>query len=257
MEICSLIWTTDLQSGEVVAGATVALYDCMGKVLATGTSDSKGMLWIDRRLDNETSPSICYPSNSDDDYLASEEKFKPRYIAAAWTDTDFSFVLSSCDQGIEAWRFGIYPSNVEYGETAYHTILSRNLLKRGETVRMKHVARQRTMSGFELFSKEKLPPKMALRHQGSDESYTAALTWTENGTADAEVALPAHAKLGEYSIVLVSSSGDDTYTGTLSVEDYRLPALRGYIKSVSATNLCRKLKWGFPTWPAAPQLVSQ
>ena len=94
---------------------------------------------------------------------------------------DFSFVHSSWQQGIEAWRFHL-PSDDQSPNVAAHTVLDRPLFRAGETVHMKHFIRAKTLAGFSIPGANDLPNSLSIRHLGSDEHYDFDLSWHPDGT---------------------------------------------------------------------------
>jgi hypothetical protein len=87
----SLAWVTSLDKGQPVKDASVAVRDCKGKLLAQGRTDAKGMSLIPRGLPD--------PRGAEYDC--------PLFVSARAGD-DLAFALSSWDEGIETWRFGLH-----------------------------------------------------------------------------------------------------------------------------------------------------
>ncbi|MCC6953578.1 MAG: alpha-2-macroglobulin, partial [Deltaproteobacteria bacterium] len=152
------------------------------------------------------------------------------FISARVND-DFSFVLSSWDEGLEPWRYGVY-ANTWWGNEDFtaQSVLARTLLKRGEIVEMKHFFRRRTGGGFAIPIMSELPRVLTLHHWGSDDTYNVPLTWSSDGTAANEFTLPPQAKLGTYDVRMSSGGGRTYTTAQFSVEDYRVPLMRGFLK---------------------------
>ena len=61
-------------------------------------------------------------------------------------ETDFSFTLSSWNQGIDPYSLGITPA-YESNPTLAHTVFDRPLFRAGETVSMKHFLRRHSVGG--------------------------------------------------------------------------------------------------------------
>jgi uncharacterized protein YfaS (alpha-2-macroglobulin family) len=259
----SLIWVTELESAKPVADATVAIADCNGKELWYGSTDARGLAMVagvsalnslprcDRSNDEHPDP------DSFSDQIAPISQLDSGVIVTARKGTDFSFVHSSWQQGIEAWRFHL-PSDDQSPNLAAHTVLDRPLFRAGETVHMKHFIRAKTLAGFAIPRAEDLPTALSIRHSGSDEHYDFALSWNPNGTADFDWEIPKSAKLGEYQIVMTrtkpastsvaggsaaSPAADDSgdsgissqlSTGNFRVEEFRVPLIRGAIRMPAA-----------------------
>ena len=214
----SLVWVSRLHSGEPVADATVTVADCRGKARASGRTDARGV-FLTETLPSSLAYGYC-PSGQAD------------FIALATHGDDLSFALSSWTDGIEMWRFDL-PTGT-WGDTfeSAHTVLAQSLVRRGDTVKMKHLLRRRTGEGLKL--PEGGQPSLArLTHQGSYEQFDIPLKWRGNGSAESQWAVPAGAKLGSYAISLVRTKKDGSIesleSGLLRVEDYRVPLMRGVV----------------------------
>ncbi|BDC38495.1 alpha-2-macroglobulin family protein [Paraburkholderia terrae] len=236
----SVVWVTTLDKGQPVPNADVHVSDCNGDELASGKTDAHGVLTINQSL---TSRNEC-----------KEDSFEGFFVSARIDDPktghDMAFVRSDWNRGIEAWRFNV-PTDTSIEQTVRaHTVFDRTLLRAGETVSMKHMIRVETMHGL-TFPKT-YPTRLTIRHLGSGQTWHMPLKWTADHTADSTFAIPAAAKLGEYSVSLddgdasaASSSdtsnddGDDdssadsarhSYSsGSFRVEEFRLPVFKGTI----------------------------
>src|SRR5205085_1974011 len=160
----SLAWVTSLDDGQPVPGASVKITDsCTGNVLAGGTTDRFGRLAVENGLPTPSSGDGC--ENLGDS--------SPPLMVSARLGGDFSFALTSWNEGIQPYDFSL-----EYGwnetEPVFHTILDRTLLRAGETVHMKHVYRVPTAAGFR--SGGALEGSLILSHRGSDTSYELPLS---------------------------------------------------------------------------------
>jgi uncharacterized protein YfaS (alpha-2-macroglobulin family) len=228
----SVVWVTTLDKGQPVPNAAVQVSDCNGDELASGKTDSRGLLTIDgpleakRRCDGERFSGLFVSARIDD----------------AKTGPDMAFVQSEWNRGIESWRFNV-PIDLGTEPTVRaHTVFDRTLLRAGETVSMKHFIRAETLHGL-AFPKQ-YPARATIRHLGSGQTYHLPLTWAADHTAVSSFAIPASAKLGEYSVSLDngdanatgSAQGDDGDTpgmsydsGSFRVEEFRLPVFKGTI----------------------------
>ncbi|MFH0976156.1 MAG: MG2 domain-containing protein [Spirochaetota bacterium] len=221
----SLIWVTSLDKGEPVKDAEVAVKDCSEKILWQGKTDANGIARIDSTLPSQGSlPNCKYNSIGSGLFITAK-------LAG-----DMSFVFSSWDNGIEAWRFNL--PHEYYREPAIaHTIFDRTLLRAGETVHMKHIMRNHTMKGFWYVQANKMPDTLSIVHTGSDEKYELPLKWETNDIAHSSFTIPKDAKLGYYTCVFRKSSDKDRsyyYNeltgGGFRVEEFRVPLLKGTIK---------------------------
>jgi len=251
----SLVWVTELESAKPVPDATIAIADCNGKELWHGTSDARGIAMVSGVAALNTLPKCDRPSDEHPDPDSFSEQMTPiselssRVIVTARKGADFSFVHSSWQQGIEAWRFHL-PSEDQSPNFAAHTVLDRPLFRAGETVHMKHFIRAKTLDGFFIPGADAMPNALSIRHSGSDEHYDFDLSWNPNGTAELNWEIPKTAKLGEYEITMTRTkkstatpSADDSgeaepaspiISGGFRVEEFRVPLMRAAVRMPTA-----------------------
>jgi len=206
----SLIWVTTLDKGMPVKDAQVEVRDCRGKVLWKGKTGNDGAAYVKSEL---------------------KEKYEGQYCSYglgglfvfAKTSSDMTFVHSGWDDGIEPWRYSLYDFN-EQQNAGEHTVFDRSLLRAGETVHMKHIARNRTMSGFGLPDVKKLAKTVTIIHMGSEQKYEFPLKWDSKGIAETEWQIPKDAKLGTYSVTMNGESG------SFRVEEFRVPLMKALIQ---------------------------
>ncbi|MBB5019989.1 hypothetical protein HNQ59_003297 [Chitinivorax tropicus] len=207
----ALAWVTTLDKGYLMKDAALTVRDCTGKVLWQGKSDANGLALIRQTLPKKWD---C-----------------PLYVFARKGD-DLGFVNSNWENGIEAWRFNL-PDTAWQGPGAIHTIFDRSLLRAGETVHMKHVARKRTMLGFAAMDSQNLPNRMRIEHIGSDQQYEFPISW-KDGSAESVWQIPSKATLGEYQVTLLQVQGKEEKlrqnTGTFRVGEFRVPLMRAIVK---------------------------
>ncbi len=211
----SLVWVTALDTGKPVADAEVRVSSCKGKELWRARTDESGRATSFKPLPE----SDC------------GEGFSGVYFASARLGEDYSFVRSDWNEGIEPWRFGVQTWGEE-GPRRIHTIFDRTLLRPGETVSMKHIARQRDSRGFAFPDMKTLPREMILRHEGSNDEFRQPLSWNAQGVAVNQWRIPSSAKLGSYSVSLSGGSEGGEQTGDFRVSDFRLPVFTGSIQGV-------------------------
>ncbi|MEX3934769.1 alpha-2-macroglobulin [Paraburkholderia phymatum] len=237
----SVVWVTTLDKGQPVPNADVHVSDCNGDEVASGKTDAHGVLTISQSL---ASRREC-----------KEEGFEGFFVSARIDDPktghDMAFVRSDWNRGIEAWRFNV-PTDTSVEQTVRaRTVFDRTLLRAGETVSMKHMIRVETMHG--LAFPNAYPVRVTIRHLGSGQTWHMPLKWTADHTADSTFAIPAAAKLGEYSVSLddgdaattsdesTAEGNDDSEandagsprhsypSGSFRVEEFRLPVFKGTI----------------------------
>jgi uncharacterized protein YfaS (alpha-2-macroglobulin family) len=247
----SLVWVTTLDKGEPVNEASITVRDCKGNMLWRGKTDQDGIAYIKKQLPLEKELPGCELNRDEDVYYDSPQLIaldglgKGLFITAKTSD-DMTFVHSSWDNGIEPWRYNL-PSASEQGSIIADTIFDRSLLRAGETVHMKHIIREHTMSGFSMVGG--LPKAVLIRHQGSDQKYEFPLNWGTNGVAETDWKIPPDAKIGIYEVFLskkatdkaesrtADEEGNEGYynpdgwtSGSFRVEEFRVPLMKGIIQ---------------------------
>ncbi|MCB5363222.1 alpha-2-macroglobulin [Pusillimonas sp. CC-YST705] len=225
----ALVWVTTLDEGKVVPEAQVAVRDCAGRLLASGLTDERGILHIQQPLGSD---GYC-------DETGLFGSFASARIAAdhplARGKEDFSFVLSSWDDGIESWRFNLPTDRQPLPDVITHTVFDRGLYRAGETVHMKHFVRWQVRDGLETpVDDEMLPRKLVITHLGSGERTEQAIEWvkTPSGGMSAVSTLDTTrgAKLGSYQVSLQSDGEKyyyDAHPGVFRIEAFKLPVLTG------------------------------
>ncbi len=215
----SLVWVTALDDARPVAGAEVEVRACAGEVLWHGKTDADG---------------VARPTG-----LPKREEFEDclygrlgsGLMVTAQTADDLSFVFSSWEDGIEPWRFNL--GGYFYGDPSIsaHTVLDRPLFRVGDTVHMKHFLRRQVLEGLALPGE--FPAKLEIEHLGSERKYEIELRWRPDGTAESAWTVPFGASLGTYQLSMpfprADVRGRRLHTGTLRIEEFRLPVMRASI----------------------------
>lgn len=243
----SLIWLTSLDEGKPVSDAVVTVRNCREQILWQGKTDASGIARVDAKLPLESQLPRC--SETENDYYDYSESgplagLQTGLFVTAQTNDDLTFVHSSWDKGIEPWRFQL-PDDKYAGNTiSAHTIFDRTLLRAGDKVSMKHVFRKRTPGGFSNAGKDEMPNYVLITHSVSDEKHEFPLNWTANGVAETSWVIPKEARLGAYSVMLLTkddSAGqaknktrkrqEASYSsGQFRVEEFRVPLMKGTIQ---------------------------
>lgn len=206
----SLVWVTSLDRGRPVPGARVNVNDCKGQPLWSGSTDEQGIARIGRGFDDSEHEEQCATADG--------------LFVTARTATDLGFVFSRWAKGIEPWRFNIALASGTAPDRRAHTVFDRELLRRGETLSMKHFVRDETDRGLAYTAPEHLPDRLVIKHLGSGQEVTLPLAWTGQPARSAlsQWAVPKTAALGLYDVVL--KRGDrELQSGTFRVEDFRVP----------------------------------
>ncbi len=257
----SLAWVTALDSGKPVANAEVRVTDsCTGRLLARGTTDRSGGLYVPPGLPEVETYGSCESVSS-----------APLMISARSGD-DFSFTLTSWGEGIRPYDFDL-PYGYDAREEILHTVFDRALVRQGETINMKHIVRKPLGAGFALTPA--FTGTLRLSHRGSDTQFDMPLSVDASGIGESTWTAPAGAPMGDYDLQVIA--GDRTiYTGqSFRVDEYKLPTMRasvagpkdavvrpkmlpldlfvGYLSGGGASNMPVDLRVGYSTHGDAPK----
>lgn len=210
----SLVWVTALDRARPVPGARVAVNDCHGRTLWSGSTGADGTAAIPRGFEDDG-----------DDRCPQRDGL---FVTARSADgSDLGFVFSRWQRGIENWRFNIGTASGLLPDRHAHTVFDRTLLRVGETVSMKHFVRDETAAGLALPEPATLPSEVVITHLGSDTAYRLPLSWPRGPRAsESRWVIPTTAPLGTYEVTLVSTGegGERRLNaGSLRVEAFRVP----------------------------------
>jgi len=229
----SLVWVTTLDGGEPVPNAEVTIRSCRGTVHWEGTTGNDGVAHIDKMLPSSDEVLACNQAKRDDDVYYDESQLQSisalnsGLFVFVKTKDDMTFVHSSWDRGIEPYRFKVSYESYSDGVFA-HTVFDRTLFRAGDNVHMKHFARKRTKDGLSLPDQDYR--SVLISHTGSNQRYTLPFKWNKtNGSAETMWTIPREAKLGRYTVYLVSGSHEE-YSGEFRVEEFKIPIMKGNIK---------------------------
>ncbi|HLU03089.1 MAG TPA: MG2 domain-containing protein, partial [Advenella sp.] len=226
-----LVWVTTLDDAKPVAHAQVNVLDCAGKTLLTGQTGSDGIWHYRKAVKGED-----YCNNTQLSGLFVSARIGPDHPQAAGIG-DYSFALTSWDNGIESWRFNVPTDSSPQPTVRAHTILDRSLFRAGETASMKHLLRTLTRDGFALPGVNTLPAEMSIELVGGEDNYKFPLKWQQTAGGGlfsaSDWKIPEDIKRGQYRIVL-DPDGQSYETGQFRVEDFKLPLLAGQIAITDA-----------------------
>jgi len=217
----SLAWVTSLETGKPVAGAQVQISDsCSGKLLARGRTDRAGGVFVPAALPDPETYGNCGEAST----------AHPLMISARAGD-DFSFTLTEWGDGIRPYDFDL-PYGYDARTEILHTVFDRALLRQGETIHMKHIARAPVGAGFAIAPG--FTGTLKLAHRGSDTIFEIPLTIDANGIGETTWVAPAGAPMGAYDLQIVN--GDRTIYSSQSfrIDEYRLPTMRASVTGPKA-----------------------
>ncbi|MBN8809300.1 MAG: alpha-2-macroglobulin [Sphingomonas sp.] len=212
----SLAWVTALDSAKPVANAAVAVTDsCTGQLLAKGTTDASGAVFIPAGLPEPETYGGCNDSGS-----------HPLMVSAR-ADGDYSFTLTAWGEGIRPFDFDL-PYGYSKSDEVFHTVFDRALVRQGETIHMKHIVRQPDGSGFSIGAG--FTGTLRLSHTGSDTTFDLPLKIDANGIGETEWTAPKGAPMGDYSLSVVVDNVTKISTGqSFKVDEYKLPTMRASV----------------------------
>ena len=220
----SLAWVTSLDRARPVRGASVAVFDCEAKQLASGTSDGDGLVRL-----------AGLPAPERDSSCAGYGAYDAGLLVMARLAGDVSFVHTSWEEGIELYRFAV-PTRWEPVTALAHTLLDRSLFRAGETVHMKHLLRQPVLAGFGAVPEAERPTLLRIQHVGSETPVELPVAFEADGSALSSYSIPKDAKLGAYELALVRPAASEEEgeralsSGRFRVEEFRLPLLTGALQ---------------------------
>ncbi len=256
----SLAWVTRLATGKPVANAAVQVTDaCTGRALAKGRTDRSGGLMIPAGLPQPATYGGC------------DGDAHPLMVSARVGD-DFSFTLTDWGEGLRPYDFEL-PYGYEEAQFKVHTIFDRMLVRQGETIHMKHLARKPAGSGFAIPAA--FTGTLRLSHRGSETQFDLPLSIDVRGVGQTQWTAPAAAPMGDYDLQVVQADGATLYTAqSFKVDEYRLPTMRasvsgpkgaavrpkslpldlfvGYLSGGGASNLPVDLRLGWSERSGAP-----
>ncbi|MDF1485972.1 MG2 domain-containing protein [Ramlibacter sp. H39-3-26] len=224
----ALAWVTTLDKGQPVRGAAVRVSDCEGNQLANALTDAQGIARIEGLSSDLARCSDWYGGGDD----GGQAYFVSARHQGSDGVQDMAFAWSDWNRGIEPWRFNVPTSSEPHPDERVHTIFDRTLVRAGEIVSMKHIARTETSRGFGLPGT--LPATLVVTHMGSGQQYTQPLAWRATATggrsAESQFQAPPAAKLGVYQVELHGEGNAGSFTsGEFRVEEFRLPVLEGRV----------------------------
>ena len=196
-----LVWITDLESGQPLAGAPVKIYDDHNAVLAEGATDTDGMFYT----------SLPEPP----------EGYIQRF-AFSQDEKVFAFASSGWGSGVNTWDYGIWsdyysPTN----RPVAYVYTERPIYRPGQPVYFKGIVRQDNDLDYSLPDISQVTVRIS---SYEEEVYKEELPLSAFGSFDGKFTLDNEAALGYYTIEAFLP-GQDTSAGsvTFNVAEYRKP----------------------------------
>ena len=201
----SLVWATDLRSGEPLADLPITVTDDTGDRLAEGQTDQSGTF-----------------ASSDQ---APRSRWEPIFAFAGNPEApgeDFSAAVSTWDDDITPWRFDM---RMESYDTAYsiYVFTDRPIYRPEQTVYFKGMLRREDDARYSLPGSD-LKMHVAINDPDGKVVFEDTFDVSEMGTIDGAFELAEEAALGNYSIsVTHTENKDDSFNTSFQVAEYRKP----------------------------------
>jgi uncharacterized protein YfaS (alpha-2-macroglobulin family) len=197
----AMVWAIDLRDNTPISGALVSVYNDKGEALAQGTTDNQGIF-------QSEIPTLKDPYAT---YYA--ELGQPG-------DDLFGMALSTWNQGLASWDFGI-PTDYSGPRLQAYLYTDRPIYRPGQTVYFRAIVRQAHNGRYTLPDLANLP--LTLYKNYSEELVSFDLPLSAFGTAHGEYTLPADAPPGDYRIA--DPSNDSVISVPFQVAEYRKPEI--------------------------------
>ena len=201
----SLVWLTDLRTGQPVGGVPVTFYS-QGEAVDTGETAADGTLQAEIRP-------------------APEMAWAPLLAMAGQPgEEDFALVSSEWSNGIAIWDFNI-PGGWSLDALQSYFYTDRPIYRPGQTVYWKGIVRALVDDQYQLPPSDLLVA-LSLRDPMGNVILEEEMTLNENGTLNGKVELSEEALTGGYYLEVRLPLGPDrfAYAGTsFVIASYRAP----------------------------------
>lgn len=212
----TLVWVTDMQTGDPVNDAIISFVALDGKTHLTGKTGADGFFESALALkDFETVANTGYPTF---------------YVTAEKGD-DFAFIASSWNQGIQSNMFDYYTDFRTTDSGKYRvdsfTYTERPLYKAGDTVFFKGIIRFRDWNGVSTIPGKDRTVSVTVSDPNGNQIAKIYLPFSEYGSFNGSFPLDKAASLGYYSVnvrILPDTELSSNYVSTgFQVLAYRKP----------------------------------
>ncbi len=183
----TLVWVTDMQTGEPVKGAAISFIALDGKTHLTGATDKEGFFESALNLK---------------EYETLWNTGEPTFYVTAQKDDDFAFLASSWNQGIQSNMFDYYKEfhTTELPKYRVDSFMytERPLYKTGDTVYFKGIVRLRDWDGVFTIPGKDRTVSVIVRDGNQNEILKKTFTINEYGSFTGSFPLDKNASLGYY-----------------------------------------------------------
>ncbi len=201
----SLLWVTDLRSGEAVPDLPVVVMDENGNLLAEGTTVEDGTFLSEPYPAREQWPSVFAFAGDPDE-----------------PDEDFAAAISQWSDGISTWDFDL-PTEWYTNDFNAYFFTDRPIYRPGQTVYFKGIVRRDDDAHYSLPSDDH-PIHLDISDPQGKTIFAEDLTLSDMGTLDGEFELDQEAALGSYAM-RANYLGDKhtQFYASFQVAEYRKP----------------------------------
>ncbi|NDJ53341.1 MAG: hypothetical protein GYB68_09695 [Chloroflexi bacterium] len=200
----ALVWLTDLDTGQAIAGQPVTLYDRLGAELANGSTDDDGLLQVGIPPQDNLYDNMFAISASGD------------VFAAAW---------SGWSEGINPWDFGL-PFSGGREPFSVYMYTDRPLYRPGQEVFFKGVLRDK----FDVtYSLPTISDVQLTLFNNEEAMATETVQINEYGTFDGSFLIPDGAQTGFYRMELAIE--DRIYSQGFQVAEFTAPEFTVNVES--------------------------
>ncbi|MDY7077396.1 MAG: Ig-like domain-containing protein, partial [Chloroflexota bacterium] len=198
----SLVWATDLRSGDVLPDLPIVVMGEQTNVLAEGQTGKDGVLvGEEHRPLDPWDPVFAFAGDPDD------------------PDGDFAAVSNQWAEGITPWKFDLLMEDYLEPFTA-HLFTDRAIYRPGQTVYFKGILREDDDAHYSLPTGDTKVQVTVWDAQGT-KVFEDDLPLSDVGTLDGELALSEDATLGYYSIEAIYE--EEYFSTGFQVAEYRKP----------------------------------
>ncbi|MBN2003375.1 MAG: Ig-like domain-containing protein [Anaerolineae bacterium] len=198
----TLVWATDLATGQPVPGLDVRLLRSYNHKYDEGTTDADGVYLVRNQAND----------NLWDDYFA---------FSGEPGSATFGVVDNNWTNGVSSWDFGV---TNDYNGMSYRSYLytDRPIYRPGQTVYFKGILRADDDAHYTLPAEIK-EIKVLIEDPSSKKLYDEKLTLTGMGTFSGALTLDAEAPLGTYYVRVDDAKRDIYASVSFRVAEYRKP----------------------------------
>jgi uncharacterized protein YfaS (alpha-2-macroglobulin family) len=202
----SLVWATDLRSGNVLPSLPIVVMDDEGNVLAEGKTDQEGVF-----VGKEHKPL---------------ELYTPVFAFAGTPDDpgqDFAMTINQWTDGVSPWNFDL-PTERYLDSFSAYFFTDRPIYRPGQTVYFKGVLRADDDAHYSL-PPEDTDVHVLIEDPQGTKVFEDELPLSDMGTLDGEFTMSEEAALGYYSISAdYGPPGEEEYFyASFQVAEYRKP----------------------------------